>query len=215
MTDNADTAASDISGSTYSLYAEFRIVPSDTVACPLADGVDEGIDDVNQSFLGDECHLQTTVTPTDDSTAKNPEIVHWKEQPESACHCRVFLEFDCVPQITEVGDGYLIVETYLPDRERLTGLVEELRAASEAVSLRRLTRTDAVDPDRSESVTLDLSEVTEKQREAVSLAIASGYYRTPREVGMGELADELGISKSALSRRLNAVESKLAVAAFE
>ncbi len=211
VTDDPDPVASDASGATYRLYAEFRIVPSDTVSCPLDDG--DGIDDVNQSFLGDECHLQTT-TRADDSTGSNPEVVHWKERPGPACHCRVFLEFDCVPQITELGDGHLIVETYLPDRERLTALVEELRAVTDAVSLRRLTRTGATDPDRSDPVTLDLSEVTEKQREAVSLAIASGYYRTPREAGMGELADELGISKSAMSRRLNAVESKLAVAAF-
>ncbi len=116
--------------------------------------------------------------------------------------------------MTEVGDDHLVVETYLPDRERLTSLVEELKTATDGVSLRRLTRVDVAETDRSEPVTLDLSRITEKQREAVALAIASGYYRTPRETEMGDLADELGISKSAMSRRLTAVESKLAVGAF-
>jgi len=149
------------------------------------------------------------------ATDPTPEVVHSKRKLQSTCHCPVFLEFDCIPEVTEVGDGYLIVGTYLPDRERLTGMVEELKSVTDGVSLRRLTRIDAADTDRSESVTLDLSEVTDKQREAVALAISSGYYRTPREADMGDLADELGISKSAMSRRLTAVESKLAVGAFQ
>lgn len=151
---------------------------------------------------------------TDGSDGPGPEIVHSKRELESTCHCPVFLEFDCIPEVTEVGDDHLVVETYLPDRERLTSLVEELKTATDGVSLRRLTRVDVAETDRSEPVTLDLSRITEKQREAVALAIASGYYRTPRETEMGDLADELGISKSAMSRRLTAVESKLAVGAF-
>jgi len=210
MTDDTGSESSDGPGTTCRLYAEFRIVPSDGVSCPLDE---DGIDGVSQSFLGDECH--TEITQTDGSTDPAPEIVHSKRELEPTCHCPVFLEFDCIPEVTEVGDGYLIVGTYLPDRERLTGMVEELKSVTDGVSLRRLTRIDAADTDRSESVTLDLSEVTDKQREAVALAISSGYYRTPREADMGDLADELGISKSAMSRRLTAVESKLAVGAFQ
>jgi len=63
-------------------------------------------------------------------------------------------------------------------------------------------------------VTLDLHEITEKQREAVAKAVSEGYYSTPRETSVDELADDFGISTSALSQRLKAVESKLATAAF-
>ncbi|MFC7193766.1 helix-turn-helix domain-containing protein [Halosimplex aquaticum] len=65
-----------------------------------------------------------------------------------------------------------------------------------------------------DTVTLDLFEVTEKQREAVTKAVTAGYYESPRETSLGELADDLDISKSALTQRLNGVESKLATAAF-
>lgn len=214
MADDIDGRPAD-TGAAYRLYAEFYIVPLEGVSCPL-DGHGADIDEVNQSFLRDECHTQTTLTRSDEGSATpDTEVVHSKKQLESTCHCPVFLDFDCVPKVTQVDDTGLVIETYLPDRERLTALVEALKPVTGAVSLRRLTRIDDPGEDSSESVTLDLSDVTEKQREAVSAAIASGYYRTPREASMGDLAAELGISKSAMSRRLSAVESKLALKAFQ
>lgn len=45
--------------------------------------------------------------------------------------------------------------------------------------------------------------VTEKQREALSLALERGYFQVPRETSAGELGEELGISRQAFSRRLH------------
>ena len=80
--------------------------------------------------------------------------------------------------------------------------------------MRRLTRVDSVDGDRSNRVTLDLSTLTETERETAAMAVSSGYYETPRETSVGELAADLDITKSAMSQRLSSVESKLALAAF-
>jgi len=44
--------------------------------------------------------------------------------------------------------------------------------------------------------------LTETQQEALMLAYKHGYYRTPREVTLEELADELGISQQAVASRL-------------
>lgn len=46
-------------------------------------------------------------------------------------------------------------------------------------------------------------ELTPKQRETLVTALDAGYYRVPQEVTMGELADELGISQQALSKRMH------------
>jgi hypothetical protein len=46
-------------------------------------------------------------------------------------------------------------------------------------------------------------EVTEEQREALVTAYREGYFEVPGEVSLGELADELGISKNAASARLH------------
>jgi len=44
--------------------------------------------------------------------------------------------------------------------------------------------------------------LTNEQREAIVVALKHGYFKTPREVEMQALADELGISQQAFSERL-------------
>ncbi|WP_336343410.1 bacterio-opsin activator domain-containing protein [Halalkalicoccus ordinarius] len=44
--------------------------------------------------------------------------------------------------------------------------------------------------------------LTDIQHETLVTALERGYYETPRDVSMSELADELGISQQALSKRL-------------
>ena len=44
--------------------------------------------------------------------------------------------------------------------------------------------------------------LTDKQEEALALAYERGYFESPREVTMGEIGDELGISQQAVASRL-------------
>ena len=111
-----------------------------------------------------------------------------------------------------------ISESYAESRDP-TGsdadLIDDLRSAVENVSVHRLKRVDSHQSgNRQKFVTLDLYELTEKQRQAVTAAVAAGYYEAPREISLGELADRIDISKSALSQRLKAAESKLVTSAF-
>ena len=216
MADHEATAEADESVTTHRLYAEFEITPSAELSCPLEE-LDGEIGAIDQQLTGEDCHTDTTVTrQREPSTDQSPdtELVHTKTELDAMCHCPVFVEYDCLPQVTAVDDGKLIVETYLPDRSRLTELIDALGEVTGGVSLRRLTRLSAADSDPTDQVTLELADLTSKQREAATTAVANGYYGTPRETSVGELATELGISKSAMSQRLNTVESKLAVAAF-
>lgn len=50
----------------------------------------------------------------------------------------------------------------------------------------------------------------EEQRTAIRAAVAGGYYETPRETTLDELADELSIPRSTLSYRLRGAETRLA-----
>ncbi len=45
-------------------------------------------------------------------------------------------------------------------------------------------------------------ELTETQREALVLAYERGYFDTPRETSLEEIADEIGITQQSLSSRL-------------
>lgn len=201
----------------HQLYAEFKLTLPAAASCPLT-SFDGTVTDVRQQVVGDSCRTDVTVSDSVPETAGeadgHPEIVRSKTTLGSHCHCAVFLEFDCIPQITAVDGRTMILETHLPDRSQLTDLIDGLKSVTERVSLRRLIRVGEGDGQTSQTVTLDLHTVTDKQREAVTKAVSAGYYRTPREVSIGDLAADLEISKSAVSQRLSAVESKLAVTAF-
>ncbi|GAA5434303.1 hypothetical protein Hjap01_03794 [Haloarcula japonica] len=59
----------------------------------------------------------------------------------------------------------------------------------------------SIAPNSPESDDLHQDGLTERQREALSLAVSRGYYESPRQVTVEELAEELGISQPSLSPR--------------
>lgn len=73
-----------------------------------------------------------------------------------------------------------------------------------------------IDPSNSNTcpVEVDLGEMTQTQWETLELAFSKGYYHHPRETSLEELSCELGISKSAVSQRLNGAERKLIQSVF-
>ena len=52
-------------------------------------------------------------------------------------------------------------------------------------------------------------DLSQEQREALVLATRKGYFATPREVGLDELAEELGISEQAVSNRIRRGNEKI------
>ncbi|MEF8773573.1 MAG: helix-turn-helix domain-containing protein [Halobacteriales archaeon] len=202
-------------GSTHDLHAVFDIEPPAT--CPFV-GTDGEVEEIRHQLVGDQCHADRKVT-TDDCDCpperECTEVIHLSRTVEADCPCPVFGDHGCVPTIVEEADDRIRVETYVADRSQLSDLVDAMKDTTNRIRLRQLKRIDTGTAERSrETATLDLFEVTEKQREAVATAVAEGYYASPREITFDELADELDISTSALSQRLNAVESKLATAVF-
>lgn len=51
--------------------------------------------------------------------------------------------------------------------------------------------------------------LTDRQKEALTLALSRGYYETPRAVSAAELADELDISQPSMSDLLRRAERQL------
>lgn len=94
-----------------------------------------------------------------------------------------------------VSDGHATLEVTAP-RTRLSDLGEGLadRGLSFDVEyVREGTETD--DP------------LTAAQRDLLALALEKGYYETPRECTLTELADAAGVAKSTASERLHRAES--------
>ncbi|SDQ44062.1 helix-turn-helix domain-containing protein [Natronobacterium texcoconense] len=108
------------------------------------------------------------------------------------------------------------------DRLRVTTEVSDIESVQEVLG--QLAELDATvdpqemtvaDPSGDHVVEVDIGSLTTKQLEALELAYLRGYYDQPRETSLADLADELGISKSAVSQRLRAAESKLVVAVLQ
>lgn len=147
-----------------------------------------------------ECHAEVVV---DDGDGVRHEYRRSKVTP--GCVCRVFERFDCIPEIRAVEGEAIIVSVLLPDRSGLREVVRRLRETGATVGIERAVRRSSGEA----TVEVDAGEITAKQREAAEVAVEAGYYEAPRRADLEELADRLGVSKSAVSQRLNAVESKL------
>ncbi|WP_226013466.1 helix-turn-helix domain-containing protein [Halomicrobium salinisoli] len=193
------------------LCVELEVVHEAAAACPLA-GIDGEVVGVRQRLVDRTCRTDVTVRTS--GSGGDASVVHATSEVDGGCPCAVFDAVGCVPEVTDVSDDRFRVEAYLPDRTALGELIDALESVTAEVHLCRIRRVDGAADDPGETVTVELAGLTEKQREAAVRAVASGYYERPRETSFGELADDLGVSKPALSQRLSAVEAKLATAAF-
>lgn len=54
-----------------------------------------------------------------------------------------------------------------------------------------------------------MPQLTDKQKQAVELAIEEGYYKTPRKIGLRKLAKLMGVSLATFEQHLRSAEEKL------
>ncbi|MEF8780286.1 MAG: helix-turn-helix domain-containing protein [Haloferacaceae archaeon] len=193
------------------LKAVLRVQPHPEAGCFVSQVGPEG-DDVTQDLVCydagcTDCECRAEVSVPGGSTRQ-----FVAGEVHDRCVCPVFREFDCLPSIEAVEGNELVVCLSLPDRSELTDIVSRLREIGASVQLDRLSRSETGDCDRI--LQFEAKGITDKQREAIRVAIEFGYYESPRQADLGDLADELGVSRSAVSQRLGSVESKLVTELF-
>ena len=184
------------------LRVELGVEPKDDT-CPLTDAGRETRGDVQ--LVGDRCHVVF------EEGAALPEKRVRRSRIGESCPCVAICDAGSAPASLSVRRGSLYVDALVQSREQLNRLSETLDGADASWTLRKLTRTSGPETDSDEdriALPNDVS-VTEKQREIVRAAVEKGYYETPRKTSLGDLAAEFDVSRSALSQRLIAVESKL------
>jgi predicted DNA binding protein len=97
----------------------------------------------------------------------------------------------------EIQDGQAHLEL-TASRDRIAALGEAFDDLGVTYSLDRLYESvEAAAP------------LTEKQRETLLAALEQGYYDTPRDTTLSELADELGMANSTLSELLHRAEESV------
>lgn len=183
------------------LTAILHVDPSAEYSCAVADT--DASEGVSQNLV----HLSEGTECRADVRSDSGETRFIKSPISKKCICPVLQRYDCVSSIESVEHGELVLSLSFPDRDELAKIIEGLRDTGATVRLQRITTSD--DKPTNTCHSFEVETVTDKQREAVMVAIESGYYETPRGADLADLAEKLEISRSAVSQRLTAVESKL------
>lgn len=168
------------------------------------DELDGDIADVELQFPDGNCYCDVTVC-NDDGKDQCVDIFHHSGDICESCPGIVFSEYGLVPHFIDRAEDQFIVRSFLPSDHQLSELVEDLRGVSHDVRvLRILDLQDFGVGSRAQEV--DMSRLTDKQLDALEYAFERGYYESPPEVSLSELAQEFDISEAALSQRLARAE---------
>jgi hypothetical protein len=158
------------------------------------------ISDVALHFPDGDCQCDVTVERDEDGT-REIDIVHRTGDICDHCPGIVFRQYNLIPRFVERTTERFVVRSYLPADHQLSELVADLRKVSETVRVLKILDIEQSDVD-SGSAEVDLSVLTDKQREALEAATRHGYYDSPPRTSLASLAAEFDVSESALSQRL-------------
>lgn len=123
---------------------------------------------------------------------------------------------DCYVKPVIIEDGELLVRMVTTRKvssdDILRGLTD-LQAAGGIVDFDLLNVKD-VTADTAIASIPQQEKITPRQEEVLKIAHAMGYYRTPRECTLEDIANTLGISTNAVHKNLTAAEQKIACGYF-
>ncbi|WP_049985996.1 helix-turn-helix domain-containing protein [Halobellus rufus] len=96
---------------------------------------------------------------------------------------------------TETENAGWMVHLLLPDRSALNAIWEYARENDIELDIIEIYSNEDAGGESSYGL-------TDEQREALQLAFAAGYFNEPRDTSLSEVADEMGLSSTAMSGRL-------------
>lgn len=108
-------------------------------------------------------------------------------------------------EMSSCRDGWCL-QLRFPDRDDLVAFNEYCRDRGISLTVDHLRVSDEEDD--------GVVALTDKQQELLAVAHEEGYFDVPRGISQDELADRLGVSKSAVSQRLRRAIGELCAAAL-
>jgi predicted DNA binding protein len=149
---------------------------------------------IRDELAGDGEHVAVTDCLAEDYAAVDPLV---------AAH-------DCVlvPPLSYV-DGDRLLRVLALDGDRLAGLFEALRAEWSVEVVRKTTAVDADAAMPDESRGDPMAALTDRQREALAVAVEGGYYEQPREIGTTEVAERMGVGRRTAAEHLRKAERRV------
>ena len=109
---------------------------------------------------------------------------------------------------TTIRDGRLIVTFHAADLPTLRSVLDGFQESCPDMKVLQLLQSSST-PEESDLVTVDRSDLTERQREVLTAAYEAGYFDHPKGANAGEVADSLDIDRSTFSEHVAAAQRKL------
>lgn len=107
-----------------------------------------------------------------------------------------------------VRDGRLLVTFHATDLPTLRSVLSEFRETAPDMEVVRLLQSAAT-TEETDLVTIDRSDLTERQHEVLAAAHEAGYFDHPKGANAGEVAAALSIDRSTFTEHLAAAQRKL------
>lgn len=129
-------------------------------------------------------------------------------ESDNECPCECIGSMGCPVSTYAAANGTITVEFHATDFEELQQIIGTLRDSFPGINIRRLIRdpgTDRVD----DVVLVDRSSLTRRQLEVLRTAYEMGYFESPREANVAEIADALEIHPSTVNEHLTIAHRKL------
>ncbi|MFP8953582.1 bacterio-opsin activator domain-containing protein [Natrialbaceae archaeon A-arb3/5] len=134
------------------------------------------------------------ITMVDEVEAGRLYRAEWTENIETIVYAYVEIGATILQAIGR--NGHWELRMRFDDQEKLSKFQEYCDERRISFELNRLQ-------EQEQPMASAQYDLTTKQRETLVTALESGYYDVPQEVTMSELADEMGISQQALSKRFH------------
>ena len=138
----------------------------------------------------------------------------FERERDVACPCEVVEAHDCPTVDVAIRDDGVHVTFHVPDMTDLQALVGDLREQFPSLDVKRLLRSTG-DAGAHNLVFVDRGRLTDRQLEVLETAHRMGYFQHPKGANAGEVATELGITRSTFSEHLAAAQGKLLDAILE
>lgn len=172
--------------------------------CPLYDKSGD-ILSANPHFVDGICRSEFILQT--EETGKPQLVMASDPLSSSSCVCKEIRSHGGVPIFDRVHGDTLTLSFLLQSRDDACALYQDLTdCAPETEVCSIVSEGDFLLGDSSPGG-MDL--LTEKQTEALVLAVCHGYYETPRETDIESLAERCGISRQAFSHRLRQAEGTI------
>jgi predicted DNA binding protein len=171
----------------------------------------DGSGTVTEEFMLDSADADTDAVDEDIDavfTYGEKTVYRFSRPSGRGCPCECIERFDSPVVDVHTRDGMLYLVFHAADIEALQNVITTLREEFSQVDIRRLLRTEG-DRSNHDLVFVDRGRLTERQRDVLETAHGMGYFERPKGANAGEVAAELGISRSTFSEHLAAAQTKL------